>query len=464
MTTPSTRRVRRDHAGGKRPEGLRLQRDQRAIRRPDPRRIATGPTDSALTGVAGLVRFGGYLRDSGLDSALARSFRRLKTGAGVVYPMDAQLRLLLDAAVVGEERIFGLEALAGDPLFTQLAGGTVPSIDTVYRDLARFDDAAVQDLELLLAKYGVAALKRRSFEVVHIDIDTSVEQLFGTQEGAKPGPNPRYRGRPSYHPIFAYVGETKSFVGALLRPGDTAFGADEIPFVTKIIRRVREAVGKECRIYVRIDAAGDCTALLRAIEAEGAHFLVKAKLTADLCDAMRSISRWTTTQVDGVEPTEQWADVGFARNEWRRHDFYPRVVGVRSKERLTGKQRGLWEDLEWTAHAFISSERVEPGDELARRYDARAGIEPEIGELKGAWGIGKVPTGSMRANHALFLLKLLACNLLRSFVAAVHRALLTWRAPWIRRVLITIPGRLVRSGRRWQLRVQPASLLAAPSG
>ncbi len=32
------------------------------------------------------------------------------------------------------------ESLAADPLFVRLAGGVVPSLDTVYRDLCRFDD------------------------------------------------------------------------------------------------------------------------------------------------------------------------------------------------------------------------------------------------------------------------------------------------------------------------------------
>lgn len=441
-----------------------MQREGRKIRRPDPRSIGAGPADESLTGLAGLARFGSYLKAVGVDSALAHCFRRLKGASGVVYQMDAQLRLLIDASVAGEDRVFGLEALAGDPLFAHLAGGVVPSIDTIYRDLARFDAAGITDLDLLLARHGVAPLKRRRFDEVHIDIDTTVEELFGEQEGARPGPNPRKHGRPSYHPILAFVRETRTFIGALLRPGDTGFGEADAPFVVSMIRRVRAAVGPSCRIIVRIDAAGDCTAILRAIEAAGAYFLVKAKQSDEMRDAALSVKRWCTSQSDGIEPTEQWADLGFARKEWQKREFYPRVVALRSKERLSGRQVSLWDDLDWSLQVYITNDRVESGEDLARRYDGRAGIEPEIGELKGAWGIGKVPTASFLANHALFLIKLLSCNLLRGFVAIVSAALVAWRAPWIRRVLIAIPGRLVRSGRRWQLRVQPSALHAAPSG
>lgn len=452
--TPSTRRVRRDHAGGKRPEGRRLQREGRRVRRADPRRISSGEPDPGLTGASGLVPFGRFLRDVGIDTHLARLFDRLKSGAGVVYPMASQLRLLIDANVVGEERVFGIDALAGDRLFAHLAGGYVPSIDTVYRDLARFDREGLAALEDFTAKQGLELLRSLRPKVVHLDIDTTVEVLFGAQEGAKPGPNPRYHGRPSYHPVVAYAGEASVFVGGLLRPGDTGFGGAEAPLITRFIQRLRAAVGSECTIYVRIDAAGDCTELLQAIERAGALYLVKARMSSDLCAAIQQVPRWHTSDIDAAgEPTEQWADVGFVRKEWHKQQFYPRVVALRSLKRESGKQLQLWDDADWTTQAYLTNERLEDGASVAKRYDARAGIEPAIGELKHGWGCGKVPSATFAANHAAFLLKMLAWNLLRRWVAAQHADLLTWRVPWLRRVLVTVPGRLVRSGRCWSLRV-----------
>ena len=75
----------------------------------------------------------------------------------VIYPTEAQIELLIDAAAAGEQRVFGIEALSADPIFSHMAGGVVPSIDTIYRDLRRFDDQAIVDLEALMAKHGLAA-------------------------------------------------------------------------------------------------------------------------------------------------------------------------------------------------------------------------------------------------------------------------------------------------------------------
>ena len=119
------------------------------------------------------------------------------------------------------------------------------------------------------------------------------------------------------------------------------------------------------------------------------------------------------------KPTRQVAEVDFERDEWKKQGLTVRVIAVRSKERDTGKQLYLWDDSEWTAQAFLTNDLDGDADELAREYDGRAGIEPLIAELKGAFGIGKVPSADFEANHAALLIKLLSHNLLRRYVFAM---------------------------------------------
>ena len=110
-----------------------------------------------------------------------------------------------------------------------------------------------------------------------------------------------------------------------------------------------------------------------------------------------------------------------------------------------------------TAQVYITNDWQTEIDELASEYNGRAEVEPAIAEYKNGWGIGKVPSQLFTANQALFLLKLLAHNLMRAFVRWVAPHLATWRVAWLRRVLINLPGRLLRSGRCWSLRVPPSS-------
>jgi hypothetical protein len=410
--------------------------------------------------VGGLVAFGEFVRGLGVDRALEVEFGSLKQ-AGTTFPMASQLRLLLDAAVAGEPRVFGLEALAADPLFCWLAGGVLPSVDTVYRDLARFDERRVASLGAIVVEHGIALVRSLPDGAdVFLDIDTSVLPLFGNPEGAALGPNPKYHGRPSYHPIVARVAQTDTCVGAQLRPGDTALGAEDVPFVREAVRAVNRAVPTSSLVYARIDAAGDCTDILQAIHDEKAYFVVKAKMTTDLCSAVTTHRTWTTTDRDADgRPSRQVAELSFQRKEWQCRQFPVRVIAVRTRDRDRGRHLYLWEDLDYTVQVYLTNDRDRDASDLAWAYDARAGIEPLIAEWKNAWGIGHASSASYQANAAHFLLKMLAHNLLQRFVAERAPTMRRWRTPWIRRALVRIPARLSRSGRRHIIHLPPRPCL-----
>ncbi len=122
-----------------------------------------------------------------------------------------------------------------------------------------------------------------------------------------PGPNPRYHGRPSYHPLLAAVAETGTVIGAELRPGDTGFGDEQADFVGRCIDRLR-ARHRSAILCVRIDAAGDCAALMKAIATRDAYFFIKGKMDRPLCDRITLHSHWQTVDVDahgnGPRPVE----------------------------------------------------------------------------------------------------------------------------------------------------------------
>ena len=420
-----------------------------------------GPPDSRVTGVAGLVAFNAFTQGLGLGRELGQKFAHLKPGRQVVYPMAAQMQLFLDAAIAGAPRVFGLEFFAADPVFLHLAGGSVPSIDTVYRDLQRFDAEALDELEELVAAQVAPVAKARGLARMQeefIDIDTTVTVVFGEKQQALPGPNPHYHGRRSYHPILARVAKTDAILGARLRPGDTSLGAADVEEVTRWIRRAREALGDSTILTARIDAGGDCAALLDGIDGCGAYFIVKAKKTSAMLGAIASDATvWTTIDCDADDqPTREVAEIDFRRDDWPTEDGKRyRVIALRTNEKLSGEQCCLWADLDLSVSVYVTNDQHRPADEVARAYDDRAGIETVIGDLKNGFGIGKHSSMIFEANEAAFLLKLLAYNLLRRYVCEHHPAVHEWRTPWLRRLLIAVPGRLLRAEGRWQLRMAP---------
>ena len=173
---------------------------------------------------------------------------------------------------------------------------------------------------------------------------------------------------------------------------------------------------------MRIDAGGDCAAIYAAAHRAGARFIGKAKLSADLCGAIQCTTKWRTVERDAFgQPATQVAEICFARDAWKELGYPFRVVAMRTRERDNGKQIQLWSDLDYTVQAFVTNDWTADAEDIAFEYDGRAEVEPAIGELKSGWGIGKIPSQDFRANHAVFLLKLLAHNLMRRFVR--------WTAP-----------------------------------
>jgi hypothetical protein len=221
-------------------------------------------------------------------------------------------------------------------------------------------------------------------------------------------------------------------------------------------------VGPAGVIHVRVDAAGDCAALLAALDRKGCRATVKARMTRDPCDAIATppAARWRSVDGDALGRVEwQAAEVDFARQGLgRRRGRRARGGGAlaRARQRQT---RASVERPRLHRAGVLTDDAFSDANEVARRYDARAGIEPLIGEWKEAWGIGPVPSRGFDANHATLLLKSLAHDLLRRHVLRAAPALQRWRAPWLRRALAAVPGRLVRSGRCWTPRRAPRPML-----
>jgi len=93
-------------------------------------------------------------------------------------------------------------------------------------------------------------------------------------------------------------------------------------------------------------------------------------------------------------------------------------------------------------------------------YDARAAMEPRIGELRENYALRKIPTRSFAANALYLEILRLAYNL----VTAFQRNCLdtSWQnltLSTLRYKLFLLPGELIRPQNRPVLRLRPSSLL-----
>ena len=362
----------------------------------------TGAT--ALGGLNALARF---LRDLGLDQHLAEHFGSVKA-RWCRWRLDRVLRVFLDAYFAGIERLYHFEDLETEPLLCAQHGvDRLPDLKTLYRDLRRFEEPTVlSSLHAVTREVVEGGLEGQ--RLVVLEIDSTVETLYGRQEGAAVGPNPHKPGRVSYHPLLARDRLSDLIVHHVLRPGSagTATG------ITSFLHQTLDIVlgeGNRREVLARLDSGFECEAALGVLERRSVGYVVKMRATWDVAShaAETPAGSWRHGVFDGD------GEIQVTSFLWRRPSAWkqPRRVVVLRKREMDQMQGHLFDAAGWSYSLSVTDRDWVP-EEVARFYDKRADVERTICEAKNDLHIDHVPSASFGANAADLALKILARNLL----------------------------------------------------
>ena len=122
-----------------------------------------------------------------------------------------------------------------------------------------------------------------------LDLDSTVFERYGEQEGVKKGYNPRKPGRGSHHPLLAVLGEAYFILHGWLRSGNTRAGRGVVEFL-------KEALAKLPRLewirVVRADSGFFAQELLQYLESRKLHYIVVARMTSWLKREAARVQEW----------------------------------------------------------------------------------------------------------------------------------------------------------------------------
>lgn len=421
-------------------------------------RLATGIlkqnfNDKTLTSLGGLNQLREFVRARGIDSDLRARLGRAKAD-WATWSLDRIVRLLLDFAFAGLERIYHAEELELDPLLCHAYGvDRLFDARSFYRELRRFADPELMaHLQATAQSVVVSALSKHDHFV--LEFDSSVETVYGHQEGAQVGPNPHKPGRASYHPLFARERMTDLVVNHQLRPGDTNSASGAVGFLHRTIDVLRDAKA-EARILARLDSGFETDDILSALERRGVGYVVKARATWDVSSTAAALGdrAWKTVEHDG-EGTIQVAEFTWRRSVWTR----PRRFVVSRRRDFDSVTGHLFDEHSWSYALFVTNLEWAP-DEIARFYDKRADVERSIDELKNDLSIDHIPTSSFAANAADLTIKVLARNLLVLYRDEELELGDRQRVSTLRRRFVAVAARVVRHAGRTLLRLAQDSPL-----
>ena len=307
---------------------------------------------------------------------------------------------------IGFTRLWHFQYIQTDPLVCALFGVVkLPHVTTYWRYVASL--GINQGKSLLLV---MAALRERVWQLcgfgyttIHVNMDTTVETLFGDQEGGRKGHNTKYRGKKGFRPVLCFIEETREYLVGKLRKGTTISGK-EVAEVIKSIKKYLPACVK--KVILRGDGEFISWDAVKAAEDEGHAYLFGNKACKPAFD---SKTWYKAHKNDTVEYNEcRYKPTGWPEE---RRFVCMRIPGKNTAK--TETQLELLEDGGYTHRAFVTNHPGRPHQAIDE-YDKRADCENQIGEVKRE-GLGAIPTRRFMNNYAYFQIVLLAYNLWRSF-------------------------------------------------
>jgi hypothetical protein len=404
-------------------------------------RLEIAYTDKPVSGWGGLVAMVRFFDRLALRAVLARALPDGRTSPNQIPVVDMVLSLFA-TVLCGGRRFAHVERLRADEVVRTILGiARMPSAMTLTRYFGGFVRAQVEHLSEVLWSLVSRLLSSPSLGYV-LDLDSTVFERYGAQEGSLKGHNPRKHGRPSHHPILAMLAEAKMVVHAWLRSGNAGSARGVCAFLAETLARL----GKGFRLYgLRADSGFFIAEFLDELERRELHYAIAVRMAPYLKRAIVDVRQWTPIG-SGLET----AELSYQAPSWRAPR---RIVVVREeiRERPDAKGRRLIEVPGYTFHGIVTTLALSPV-ETWRFYNSRADCENRLKELKDDFGAAGFCLQSFDGTEAVFRLLCFLFNLVAAFKREVTRN----EAPQLgtlRTELLVVGGIVGADGRKTVLRL-----------
>ena len=398
-------------------------------------------TATGLTSQAGLIPVIKFLQRIGFEKTVNQTVPHQR-GDNADYQLTDGIFLTLVGMIGGAGSIAKLCGVWSDGALRKIAGWIKFPVETtigrLFKEVTEKQTSQFESLNHRLRgqiwrmanRAGVS--KVRLNRVQWVDIDSTVDSVCGTQEGAAKGYNPKKKGALAYHPQLAFLAGSKEILQAWFRTGSAYTSNGIVEFVKQLLAHLPNRM----RIIVRADSGYFVGALLDLLDAYGHGYLIKVKLK----NLVALLTRQQWTAIAGQPGWEQ-CTFDYRCGEWK---ITRRFVAVRQRQpQKESPQLDLLETTEYDYFCYVTTEALSPW-QTHKKYGERATCETWIEESKGQMGMGKIRTASFLANAALFHCAVLAYNTLRWMaIMSGSRTLRQWEPETIRTYLVRVAGKLL---------------------
>lgn len=365
-------------------------------------------TSKPLSGWGGLSLMFEYLEQIGFCDQLRAGVKEMKRSNNRVESFDLILTFLA-TVLMGGSRFAHVQRVFHDEVVRRITGAKrLGSEDTVRRFFLSLSQSEAEDLYTVLQGFTSTLMLRHIQEDV-LDLDSTILERYGQQEGASKGYHSSRAVQQSHHPLLAMLARAKHIPLVWLRAGgaQTLRGADE--FVRELLSRLPSGF----RITaVRADSGFFNEQYLRLFEQENLPYIIPIRMHPPIKRFVGSIA---AEQWQKLDEQRDIAEASYSGHGWLKPR---RVLAIRKKVKSDSNQ--LFDVPAYEYRALVTSLEG-TARECSDFYDQRGECENTIKEFKNDFGARGFSLAKFTPTEAAFRLISILFNLVSEFKREVLR-------------------------------------------
>jgi len=367
-----------------------------------------GYTAKEITPWGGMVFMRQMLEKMGFRKAVEVQGDLPVSGSNRGYSAATVIEAFMVSIWCGANRFLHTEVTRHDQALSKIFNWKrTPGQDTYKRFFSKFTQAKNQRVSDHFYSWIFDQVK---FDNFTLDCDSSVMTRYGTQQGSKKGYNPSKRGRPSHHPLIAFIADVKLVANMWLRSGDTSSSNNFLSFLEDTLCKLKnKTIG-----LIRLDSGFCSNEIFNYLEQKCIDYIVAAKFYQPIQQIISKQQAWLILD-EGIEISE----VQYQSVQWQKPR---RMVIVRQKIKdrpnAVGKTLTLFDDQsiyqQYRYTAYFTTLKLSAA-EVWRTYRDRADAENRIKELKYDFGFSSFNLHDFYATEAALTFAMLGYNIMSLF-------------------------------------------------
>jgi len=314
------------------------------------------------------------------------------------------IKTMLCGHFIGIEKLERLKLLQGDPLITEF-DISVKEPETVSRFLGNFSYKTTHMFREINFKVFKKLLSKSKLTSITIDIDSSVVNVEGHQEGTAKGYNPKKPGNHCYNIQFAFCDELKAYITGFVRSGNTYTANGAAEMIKEIVAHIKS---DDLEIMFRMDSGYFDENIIETIESAGCKYLIKGKQYPTLASQVTDPSILFIKGEEGRKTAELFTKL----DTWDKDRRF--VVSRVLKPEKDRAQLSLFDGEEYEYFFFVTNTELS-SEKVVISYEKRGNSENYIKEAKYDMAVGHLLLKSFWANEAVFQMMMLSYNLFLLF-------------------------------------------------